>query len=209
MPVDEVIVEDNQVVAVKMGTHDVQCDAVVSTVPLPYVPNFLPNMDANLRAKFTAVDNIAVVCIIVKLRKQVSPYFWLNIVDERMDIPGIVEFSNLNPLEDHVVYIPYYVPGDNPIYQDGDDVFKDKAKKYLKHINHKLIDDDFLDIEVSRYRYAQPICTPEFLEKLPPIQLPIQGMFVADTSYYYPEDRGVSESVRLGKEISDLVIGLP
>ena len=33
------------------------------------------------------------------------------------------------------------------------------------------------------------------------IDLPIEGLLVADTSYYYPEDRGISESVDLGRKI--------
>lgn len=206
-PLQQVEVEDNRVQSILVNGGSVPCDAVVSTMPLPYVPNLIPNMEESLRAKFHSVDNIAVVCLIVKLKKAVSPYFWLNIVDERMDIPGIVEYSNLNPLDDNIVYIPYYVPGENPIYSDSDEVFRNKAKSYLKIINPELTDDDFIEIEVSRYRYAQPICTPEFMSKLPPIKLPIDGMFVVDTSYYYPEDRGVSESISISKEICDLVIG--
>jgi hypothetical protein len=34
---------------------------------------------------------------------------------------------------------------------------------------------------------------------IPRVQTPIGGLQVADTCFYYPEDRGVSESVRWGK----------
>ena len=68
-----------------------------------------------------------------------------------------------------------------------------------------LNDDSFIDIKVNRYRYAQPICPPNFLQFLPPIELPIKGLFAADTSYYYPEDRRLSESVKLGREIASLI----
>jgi protoporphyrinogen oxidase len=55
---------------------------------------------------------------------------------------------------------------------------------------------------VSRYRFAQPICEPNFLESLPPVKMPIDGLLVADTSYYYPEDRGISESIAFGRSIA-------
>ena len=74
-------------------------------------------------------------------------------------------------------------------------------KRYLKNINKELNDNDFLDIRANRYRYAQPICTPKFLDKLPPVKLPVKGLWVADTSYYYPEDRGISESIDFGRKI--------
>jgi protoporphyrinogen oxidase len=157
-PIREVILQDGRVQGIRFDDHTRDYDAVISTAPLPLVPQFVPDLPESLKAKFDTVDNIAVVCIIVKLKKAVSPYFWLNIVDDRMDIPGIVEYSNLNPLPEHIVYIPYYVPGENPLYSEPDEAFEEKAKRYLKYINPDLSDDDFLGIEVSRYRRAQPIC---------------------------------------------------
>jgi hypothetical protein len=52
--------------------------------------------------------------------------------------------------------------------------------------------------EVSRLRQAQPICEPGFAAKLSPIQTPIAGLQIADTCIYYPEDRSIAESVKLG-----------
>mgnify|MGYP007000259109 len=56
------------------------------------------------------------------------------------------------------------------------------------------------------YRFAQPICEPEFMSKLPPRNLSISGLWVADTSYYYPEDRGISESIDFGRSMAKEVI---
>jgi protoporphyrinogen oxidase len=85
------------------------------------------------------------------------------------------------------------------------EVFIDKVKQYLKRINPALTDDDFIDVRASRYRYAQPICEPDFLDRLPPIQLPVKGLLVADTSYYYPEDRGISESIGLSRKMAKMI----
>ena len=57
-------------------------------------------------------------------------------------------------------------------------------------------------MRASRYRHAQPICDPGYLSNLPPVALPIKGLFVADTSYYYPEDRGISESIGFGRQMA-------
>ena len=55
---------------------------------------------------------------------------------------------------------------------------------------------------MGRLRHAQPVCTPGFLDRLPPVQTDIAGLQIADTCFYYPEDRGVSESVRLGQDMA-------
>jgi hypothetical protein len=49
------------------------------------------------------------------------------------------------------------------------------------------------------------VCTPGFLDRLPPIQTDIAGLQIADTCFYYPEDRGVSESARLGRAMADRI----
>ena len=117
-----------------------------------------------------------------------------------MDIPGLVEYSNLRALGDqHVVYVPFYMPGEHPKYAEPDSVFLDKVRRYLQAINPALQDADFMELRASRYRFAQPICPPNYLDGLPPMELPIQGLWVADTSYYYPEDRGISESIGFGR----------
>ena len=143
--------------------------------------------------------------MIVKLKKPLTENFWLNTNDDEMDIPGIVEYTNLMPLDQHIVYVPFYMPGEHPKFKDDNSVFINKVRGYMQKINPQLKEGDFIDIRASRYRYAQPICDPGYLDKLPPVNLPIDGLWVADTSYYYPEDRGISESIDFGRKLAKTV----
>jgi protoporphyrinogen oxidase len=65
-------------------------------------------------------------------------------------------------------------------------------------MNPRLREADILTLRAGRYRYAQPICPPGFLDRLPPVDPGVRGLLVADTSHCYPEDRSVHESVKLG-----------
>jgi protoporphyrinogen oxidase len=56
-------------------------DKVISTIPLPHVPRLMPDLPKDILASFNAVRNIAVVCVIAKLRKRVTGNFWLNTND--------------------------------------------------------------------------------------------------------------------------------
>ena len=201
-PVQRVVIENGQVRGLLINGALESFDKVVSTIALPYVPELMPDLPPDVLTKFRAVKNIAVVCVIFKLRKRVTEYFWLNTNDPEMDIPGMVEFSNLRPLDQHVVYVPFYMPGEHPKFSEPNGAFIDKVKRYLRKINPDLTDGDFIDTHTSRYRYAQPICDPGYLDKLPPMALPVKGLWVADTSYYYPEDRGISESIGFGRKMA-------
>ena len=201
-PVQRVDIAQGRVTGIQTQAGVEAFDKVISTVPLPFVPRIMPDLPVELVQQFSALKNIAVVCVIVKLRQRLTENFWLNVNDPEMDIPGLVEYSNLRPLDHAIVYVPFYMPGEHPKYAEADEVFINKVRRYLQTINPALQDDDFIDIRASRYRHAQPICEPGYLNRLPPIELPVRGLWVADTSYYYPEDRGISESIAFGRTMA-------
>jgi protoporphyrinogen oxidase len=81
----------------------------------------------------------------------------------------------------------------------------DEAFACLRLVNPALSYADIVSSHVARLRHAQPVCEPGFAAKIPPVQTPIHGLQIADTCFYYPEDRGISESVRIGEEMAERV----
>jgi len=204
-PVDKIVMDEKVKGIESKGIFE-EYDTVVSTIPLPLVAKIASHLPKDICEKYSSKINIGCVCAIAKLTKPITQNFWLNINDNAMDIPGIIEYSNLNPEVGHIVYVPYYMPQSNPKFSESDDVFKEKVSRYLKIINSHLKDSDIKDIKVHRYYYAQPICQPNFLDTLPDVKVSINGLWIADTSYYYPEDRGVSESIGFGRTLAKRVI---
>ncbi len=98
-----------------------------------------------------------------------------------------------------MVYIPYYMPTTHPKFAKDADFFRIEGFGYLKRLNPGLEDSDLVACHTARLTHAQPVCPPRFLAMLPPIQTTIRGLQIADTCFYYPEDRGISESVRFAK----------
>jgi protoporphyrinogen oxidase len=194
-----------RVTGVVAGSDVFPADAVISTIPTPFVSRIVPDLPQQARDKYDAIENIGVVCVVFRLKRQVTPHFWVNIVDDRFEIPGIVEFSRLRPVDGSVVYIPYYMPTTHPTFARDDAYFRNQGIGYLKLINSALRDDDVIACHVGRLRYAQPVCPPGFAAMLPDIETLIEGLQIADTCFYYPEDRGISESVRIGKAMAERV----
>jgi protoporphyrinogen oxidase len=198
-PASRVVVEGGQTRGVETPAGMLKAQRVVSTVPTPLLGSMVPDLPPEWRARYDAIKNIGVCCLVFKLRRSVSPHFWINIVDAEIPIPGIVEFSNLRPLPHTIVFVPYYMPVTNERFSWPDDRLLSEAFAALRKINPELQQEDRIDGRVARLRYAQPVCEPGFAAKIPPVQTPIAGLQIADTCFYYPEDRGISESVRLGK----------
>jgi len=207
-PVSEVVSRAGRVIGLKVGETFKAHDAVVSTVPLPFVARLVPELPVDEKQKILSIVNVGVVCVLLKLSHPVSKNFWLNINDPSIEIPGIIEYTNLNPLKngEHLVYLPYYMPHSHPKNQGDKEDFMTEACTYLKKLNPKFERSWILDMHMHRYRFAQPICVPGFMDKLPAMQSKLDGFFMADTSYYYPEDRSMSESIRVGELLADCSI---
>ena len=206
--VDEVARNKNNLFSLKTGKLDKEYDAVVSTIPLPYVPDVFPFLPDEYIEKYRAIDNMAVVCVIVKSKKPVTRNFWLNINDNEIEIPGLIEYTNLNRMKDSIIYAPFYLPVDHPKMSNSDDTFAEEAISAILKINTELNRTDILDISVSRYGRAQPVCSPGFKNFLPDMNTPIKNLIIGDTTYYYPEDRSISESVRVGKEMAEILLNV-
>ncbi len=175
---------------------------VISTVPTPFISRLVPSLPDDLKAQYDAIPNIGVCCLIFNLKKQTTPNFWHNIIDEKHNVPGIIEFSNLREIDSHIVYVPYYMPHDQERWEWSDDALIEEAFAAITDINPDITKDDIIDAKVSRLKYSQPICRPNFLEELPAVKTPIKGLQIADTCYYYPEDRGISESIKFGRNMA-------
>jgi protoporphyrinogen oxidase len=202
--VTEIPVVDGRVRGVVTSEGNFEYDQVISTIPMPYVADMVPALPPDTLARYNSVNNIAVVCVLAHLKQALTPYFWLNISDPHIDMPGFIEYSNLNALGGHIVYAPFYIPGEHSDFREDDAFFIEKVRKYLRAVRPDLQDSDILKIAAGRYRYAQPICEPEFPKRMPPINPGVRGLFIADTCFYYPEDRSISESVQLGRKLAHM-----
>ncbi|WP_051978573.1 NAD(P)/FAD-dependent oxidoreductase [Edaphobacter aggregans] len=205
-PIHSVTTRDNRVTGATTAAHHFPADFVISTTPTPYVADMVPDLPDDWKQKYRAINNIGVICVIFKLHRQVTPHFWVNVSVPDLTIPGVVELSNLRKeLDSSIVYVPYYMPTTNEKFSWPDQRLLDEAFGCLQMLNPALRPGDIIATKVARLRYGQPICEPGFASKIPPVQTPIEGLQIADTCFYYPEDRGIAESVRLGRSMAHAI----
>ncbi len=207
-PIKQVVSENNRVTGIDVGGEVHAYDTVISTAPLPYVSQMVPDLPQQDHDKLARIKNVGVVCLMFKLDRKFSDYFWLNINAPGIEMPGIIEYTNLNPLngKDHILYVPYYMPQTNPKYSWDNELFYEEVVKVFKTIRPEFSEDWIKSFHASRYFYAQPVCEPGYLNMLPPMQSPLQGFYMADTSYYYPQDRSITESLKMAKQLVELAV---
>jgi protoporphyrinogen oxidase len=204
---EKIEIEGGKVHGIRVDGELRPYDTVISTIPLPYLSRLAPDLPEGERDKIAAIVNIGVVCAVFKLRHSITRNFWTNINDPSIAIPGVIEYSNLCPMPFTIVYAPFYMPATHPKYGLPKEAFIEEVKGYLAKINPAFDPSWVVAANAFRYEFAQTVCGPNFREQLPRKASALQGLFLADTSHYYPEDRSISESMRLGRELAQLAAG--
>ena len=130
---------------------------------------------------------------------------WININDSRIPANGLIEYTNLNPLEnikpDKIVYIPFYLPVSDGRYLASESTLKEEFYKMLKLIRPDLSHDFCADSRIFRSPYAQAICTSGFKERIPPVKTSIDHVFMLDSTQIYPSDRSLNAMITLAEDM--------
>ncbi|HIJ64681.1 MAG TPA: NAD(P)/FAD-dependent oxidoreductase [Candidatus Hydrogenedentes bacterium] len=198
--VKRILTDNGRAAGLEIGDGDVyECDRVLSAVPLPVLADCLDSEWAEYAAQLRRIDYIGVVCVVLKLARPVSRYFWLNVNDSQAPFNGIIEYTNLNAIGDdagHIVYVPYYVATNTTLYQSDDETVFNRSWDAVKRIAAELSDADVIASRVFRDPYAQAVCTTGFLDLQPEHRAPIEGLYLVDSTHLYPADRTQSGLIR-------------
>lgn len=201
---------NNELTEVDTGSATIECDAVLSTVALPVLKRLLPETKDPFVQKINEVEYIGVVCGLFNIKKRYSKNFWMNINDPRITFNGIIEQTNLNEnLEKaglNLIYIPYYLPTDEPRFHFDDQQLFKEYTEMLEIINPNFDNSWINDWYIFRARYAQAICTTGFADLIPEIRTPLPGLYITDSTQFYPEDRTISAAIRQGRQAAKEIL---
>jgi protoporphyrinogen oxidase len=184
-------------------------DALIATVPSNVFEKMVPGLPADYKERLNALRYEAAVVAILELDRQLSDIYWLNIADDDMPFTGIIEHTNfIDPAVyggRRFVYLSKYLETDHPYFTLSDEELIRAYTPHLKKVNPEFDESWIKNTWVFRERAAQPIIPLNYSEILPPHRTPLAGLYLANTTQIYPEDRGTNYSVRLGNDIAALV----
>jgi protoporphyrinogen oxidase len=209
-PVQPLALKDNKVSEVSLGGRALPADAVISTVALPQLDRLAPGQTDPYFERARKVEYIGVVCMMLVLDRPFGPYFWTNINDRRVSFNGVIEQSNLNvDLKNkgiNIVYVPFYIPTTDRRYKARDEELFDEYCGMLKLLNEGFDRSWVKEWHVFRAAYAQPIFTTNFLELMPDHRTPVHGLYVTDSTQFYPEDRTISAAIAQGRKVAKMIL---
>ena len=207
-PVERVSVEHAAVSGIVSGGTDHSFDAVLMTTPNIITRRIAPELPAAYTDVLDRVQYQWATCLVLALDRPLSDMYWLSVAD---DLPFVacVEHTNFLKPEDyggnHVVYLSNYVSPGHPVLEmEADEVFE----HYLAGI--RVINPAF-DRSWVRERWffkdpgGQPIIGTNYSRSIPEMETGIAGLYLANTTQVYPEDRGQNYSLQLGEKAGRLI----
>ncbi len=206
----ELVKNDDGTWAVKIDGQETQSfDAVIGSIPSPIFARLVPQLPDDYRQKLLALDYEAAVVVLLEMDRALSDTYWMNIADPSMPFTAIIEHTNFvapgNYNGKHYVYLSKYLEPDNPYFTMAEEEVIDSYLPHLRKVNKQFEKSWISKYWVFRERAAQPIITLNYSERIPDHRTPLTGLYLANTSQIYPEDRGTNYSVRLGNQIAEMV----
>src|SRR5581483_1681182 len=107
----------------------------------------------------------------------------------------------------HVVYLSRYMPADDPMFSASKEDLLALYEPHLKKVQ-PLFDSSWIRQSwLFRDSQAQPIISVGYKKLQPAFTTPIPNLYLTNTTQIYPEDRGTNDAVRLGRQLSSLILG--
>lgn len=202
-------IRDGRVTEVRTAKEVISCDAVISTVALPALGRLAPGLDDAYFNKVRSVQYIGVVCMMLSLKQPFSSFFWTNIHDPRISFNGLIEQTNLNrnlrSAGLNVLYVPFYLPTTEARYTASDESLFDEYTSMLTLINPAFDRSWVKEWHVFRAPCAQPVFVTGFAERMPEHRSSIPGLYVTDSTQFYPEDRTLSAAIQQGRKVAAMI----
>lgn len=212
-PVRRVFVEGSRAAGVEFGSppQSLSVEAVIATVPSPIFLKLVPElfqMPGGYAARLEQTSYLAASCLVLTLKRSFSPFYWLNISAPDTPFVAVVEHTNLLPTEDYggrrVVYVSAYLSPESPYYPLEAEELLARYLPFLQQINPGFDRSWVEEVFCFREEAGQPVVTAGYQKKIPEHRTPIRGLYLANTTQIYPEDRGMNYSFRLGRKVAAL-----
>ena len=184
-------------------------DVVLSTVPSFSFPDIVELPDC-YKKRLLDVHYLAAIVVILELDRPLTSFYWMNIADHTIPFLGLIEHTNMLPKEwyqgNNVLYLTNYLDRSDPVYKMSQNEILDL---YLPHLNKFNPEFDRSWIKAIHYNSvsaAQPIIPTNYSKAIPNHRTPIRKLYLANTTQIYPEDRGTNYSIRMGREIAEMIM---
>jgi protoporphyrinogen oxidase len=156
------------------------------------------------------IEYFAALCLLLELDRRFSPFYWTNVADRELPFVGLIEHTNfVEPAHydgRRFLYVANYLEHGHELLSLGPDEVIERYTPGLRKVNPAFDAAWIKNRWLHREPAAQPIVTVGYRQRIPPLRTAVAGLFLANTTQVYPEDRGTNYAVRLGDQAAEALL---
>jgi protoporphyrinogen oxidase len=182
---------EGRVTGVELDGETLAFDLTVPTLQPPALRFLLPDSMQGLLEPYPE-RWLGCVCVIVKVKRSLLPYYAVNIVEET-PLTSAVETTQVlgtdNTGGDHLVYMPKYCDPAAPEQSEDDESIYRRFTDYLARLSPGFSRDEVIDWTVQRAKLVEPVhakAAPGENLEMAPIWPGVEGLALASNAQIYP-----------------------
>lgn len=201
-PGRQVLLADGQAVDFDQCLFTGSSAAFARLLPAGVVPD-------DYRHKLESIAYLGAICLVFVTDQSIADQYWLNIHEDGAPFLLFIQHTRLVGTEmyqgRHVYYIGSYQPHDSALFGMSDDALTGKWFDYLQRIYPQFEPARVCERHVFKFKAAQHVVDTRYEEKIPDYRTPVPGLFLANFSQIFPEDRGTNFAVREGIKVAGMI----
>jgi protoporphyrinogen oxidase len=182
-------------------------DQVLVTLPPHLLLKLAPALPEEYTKKISGLQGTGAIVMVFALNQRLSEkgYYWFNL-PKSAGFPFLALVEHTNFMDetffngDHIVYCGDYLDKNHPYFSFSENelahIYLDAFKKINPNFSNNWIKQHWL----FKTPFAQPIPEINHSQRIPEIETPINGLFLASMSQIYPWDRGTNFSVSFARK---------
>ncbi|HEX4731708.1 MAG TPA: FAD-dependent oxidoreductase [Solirubrobacterales bacterium] len=183
--------DDGAVTGVELDGETLGFDLTIPTLQPPALRFLLPQRHQQLLAPYPE-RWLGCVCVIIKVKRSLLPYYAVNIVEET-PLTSAIETTQVVGTEHtdghHLVYMPKYCAPDAPEQSEDDESIYRRFTDYLARLSPGFSRDEVVDWTVQRAKLVEPVHqlrADRGSLRMAPIWPEVEGLALASNAQIYP-----------------------
>lgn len=205
--IEKIFIQNGKSLGVILNGKLIASDIVLATIPIPSFLSLVSPLPREYEARLSTVKYQGSTCVILKTKKALSNYYWINVSDPQSPFVGIIEHTNLIPPNHygnkHLVYLTKYTSSEDQIFLKlKDDIYRSFVT-YLEKIFPTFRQEDVEQFWVFQDRFSQPVFVRNYSKSMPDTKTPIKNLYLLNTAHLYPESRCLNSSITKARTLID------
>ena len=167
--------------------HQEHFDKVIFTGPTSLL-NKLVSPDLVKVKQDHIVEYLGVICLVLITRKELSPFYVLNLADASIPFTGVIGMSSLVNIQytgnHYITYFPKYLSSKDPLFSKDNRYLAEVFIEGVKKLYPELNDEDIVSSHLHKASKVQPLQVVNYSQMIPSITTLHPDFFILNTSQF-------------------------